>query len=77
MGDVRFPGKKPYEGVPFNVIGVSRGWVGVNFPGKKCYVTIEWPINKCCCIVTDLPGPWGGAGGHHLQNDHRWSPVCC
>ena len=27
--------------VRFNVIGVTRGWVGVKFPGKKCYVTLE------------------------------------
>ena len=32
---VSFPGKKRYEGVQFNVISVTRGWVGVKFPGKK------------------------------------------
>ena len=26
--------KKRYEGVMFNVISVTRGWVGVQFPGK-------------------------------------------
>ena len=36
-------GKKRYEGVRFNVISVTRGWVGVQFPGKKHYVTLEWP----------------------------------
>ena len=30
-----FPEKR-YEGVRFNVISVTRGWVGVKFPGKKC-----------------------------------------
>ena len=30
-GGVRFSGKKRYEGVMFNVISVTRGWVGVNF----------------------------------------------
>ena len=35
---VRFPGKKRYKGVQFNVISVTRGWVGEDFPGKKCYV---------------------------------------
>ena len=30
------PRKKRYEGVRFNVISsVTRGWVGVQFPGKK------------------------------------------
>ena len=29
-----FPEKKRYEGVMFNVISVTRGWVGVQFPGK-------------------------------------------
>ena len=33
---VKFPGKN-YEGVRFNVISVTRGWVGVNFPGKKAF----------------------------------------
>ena len=26
--------KKSYEGVRFNVISVTRGWVGVEFPEK-------------------------------------------
>ena len=42
-GGVRFSGKKRYEGVRFNVISVTRGWVGVQFPEKKRYVTLEWP----------------------------------
>ena len=33
-GGVRFSGKKRYEGVIFNVISVTMGWVGVQFPGK-------------------------------------------
>ena len=40
---VSFPGKKRYEGVRLNVISITRGWVGVKFPGKKLYVTFEWP----------------------------------
>ena len=35
MGGVRFSGKKRYEGVRFNVISVTRGWVGVQFTEKK------------------------------------------
>ena len=34
-GGVKFSGKKRYEGVRFNVIGIARGWVGVQFLGKK------------------------------------------
>ena len=34
-GGVRLYGKKRYEGVRFNVISVTRGWVGVQFPEKK------------------------------------------
>ena len=34
VGGVRFSGKKRYEGVMFNVISVTRGWVGVQFAGK-------------------------------------------
>ena len=40
VGGVRFYGKKRYEGVRFNVICVTRGWVGVQFPQK-----IEWPLS--------------------------------
>ena len=31
--------------VNFGVISVTRGWVGVQFPGKKRYVTLEWPLS--------------------------------
>ena len=34
-GGVRFSGKKRYDGVRFNVIGVTRGWVGSNFQKKS------------------------------------------
>ena len=34
-GGVKFSRKKHYEGVRFNVICVTRGWVGVQFPEKK------------------------------------------
>ena len=44
VGGVRFCGKKCYEGVRFNVISITMGWVGVKFPGKKRYVTLEWPL---------------------------------
>ena len=35
VGGVRFSGKKRYEGVRFNVICVTRGWVGSNFQKKS------------------------------------------
>ena len=41
VGVSNFPGKKRYAGVRFNVISVTRGWVGVQFPEKKRYVTLE------------------------------------
>ena len=34
VGGVCFFEKKSYEGVMFNVISVTRGWVGVQFPEK-------------------------------------------
>ena len=50
---LKFSGKKRYEGVRFNVISVTREWVGVQFPGKKRYVTLEWPLSAtCCCIIS-------------------------
>ena len=30
-GGVTFSGEKRYKGVTFNVISVTRGWVGVQF----------------------------------------------
>ena len=41
-----FPVKKHYECIKFNVVSIMRGWVGVKFPGKKPYVTLEWPQNE-------------------------------
>ena len=32
---VTFSGKIRYEGVRFNVISITRGWVGVQFPEEK------------------------------------------
>ena len=40
-GGVTFSGEKPHEGVRFNVISITRGCVGVQFPEKKRYVTLE------------------------------------
>ena len=37
---VKFSGKKRYEGVRFNIISITRGWVGVQFPETKRYVTL-------------------------------------
>ena len=45
---VSFPEKKRYEGVRFNVISVTRGWMGVKFPGRKRYVTLECPLSILC-----------------------------
>ena len=45
-GGVSIFRKNRYEGVRFNIISVTRGWVGVRFPEKKRYVTLEWPLNS-------------------------------
>ena len=43
----------------FNVICVTRGWVGVQFPEEYRYVTHEWPLTQVFevhfpfCIYTD------------------------
>ena len=34
-GCVKVSRKQHYEGVKFNVISITRGWVGVQFSGKK------------------------------------------
>ena len=43
---VRFPEKKHFKGIRFNVISVTRRWVGVEFPDKKCYVILEWLLRS-------------------------------
>ena len=46
-GGVQLSWKKVIaRGLRFNVISVTRGWVGVQFPEKKHYVTLEWPLMK-------------------------------
>ena len=32
---VKFHGKKRYKDVWFNIISITRGWVGVDFPKKS------------------------------------------
>ena len=44
VGGCQLSRKKRYEGARFNVISVTRGWVGVKYPGKKHCVTIERPL---------------------------------
>ena len=46
MEGVRFPEKKCFEDVRFNVISITR-WAGVvvEFPEQKRYITLEWPLN--------------------------------
>ena len=40
-GGVTFFRKKALRRCKVHVISVTRGWVGVQFPGKKRYVTLE------------------------------------
>ena len=35
VGGVTFFGEKHYGGVRFNIVSVTRGWVGVHFPEKS------------------------------------------
>ena len=30
--------KKHYEGIRFNVVSVTKGWMGVKYPGENCYL---------------------------------------
>ena len=46
VGVSDFTEKKCYQGVWFNIISVTRGWVGgwvSNIQGKKRYVILECP----------------------------------
>ena len=54
-GGVNFSGTKALRRcVNFNVISATRGWVGVQFPGKKRYVTLEWPLMVEFLVITVL-----------------------
>ena len=48
-----FPEKRRYKDVRFNVISVTRGWVGVKFPEKKRYVTLEWPLTENFAVIIE------------------------
>ena len=41
-----FPDKNVTKMSASLLLSVTRGWVGVEFPEKKCYVTLEWLIKK-------------------------------
>ena len=56
-GGVSFPRKKCYEGVRFNGISVIRGWVGVKFPGKNRYVTLEWALLRII-LLKNISASW-------------------
>ena len=43
VGGCWISSKKCYEDVQFSII--SEGLVGVEFPEKKLYVMLEWPLN--------------------------------
>ena len=43
-GCVHFPDKKCYEGVRFNIITVTRGWVGFNYQDKKSYKVVLFNV---------------------------------
>ena len=57
-GGVRFSGEKGYEGVRLKVISVTRGWVWVQFPEKKRYVTLEWSRNNVVPALGDHCREW-------------------
>ena len=63
-----FPEKSIYYiGVQFNAISVMRGWVGevgVKFPGKKRYVTLEWPLSSKSYYPIGGKVPLSGVNSH-------------
>ena len=61
-----FPHKKRYEGVMFNVISVTRGWVGVQFAEKYRYVTLEWPLMAKTLAIFNKQESSLSNNGHRL-----------
>ena len=78
-------GEKRYEGVTFNVISVTRGWVGVQFPGKNGYVTLQWPLINSPVLPGFLLGAPGQASVVHTLEavagswgtEHEGFCKCC
>ena len=56
-GGVKFSGKSVTKVYTCNVISVMRGWVGVQIPGKKHYVTLEWPLIPLNRNIRNAPPP--------------------
>ena len=48
VGGVKFPGKKHYPCVQFNVISVTRGWA---ISRKNSYVTLEWLLDGLLLVL--------------------------
>ena len=46
----------------FNIISVTRGRVDVNFPEKKHFVTLEWPLTD---IMISLIDQWLSQVGYN------------
>ena len=80
---VQFSRKKIYEGVRFNVISVTRGRVGVQFPEKKRYVTLEWPLKcnhtlqcaVCDCIMMYSKEIHCRAQTTKMSHHYNWEPF--
>ena len=53
VGGFRVPRKKHSEGVRFNIIRITRGWVGVKFPGFPPILCIN-----CAYICTSSLVCW-------------------
>ena len=49
-----FPEKGVTNVYGSTVIIITRGWVGVKFPGKKRCVTLEWPLCSITYIITQV-----------------------
>ena len=54
VGGVKCPGKKRYEGVPFNDISVTRGWIGGGPFSRKKVLYVNGPLHKFLNKI-DLP----------------------
>ena len=46
-----FPEKSVTKMYGSTLLAFREGWVGIKFPEKMCYVTLDWPQNGANCLV--------------------------
>ena len=74
-GGVLFSGKKRYEGVMFNVIIVTRGWVGSNSQEKSVTQHLNGPMVEKQRFKPNVIYPSPSIYGQCSQKLYNWQTI--